>query len=461
MAFPMKAGLVTMPARPPANGKRAGAVPVRALHVSETRTWLQAVATGMPPKLTKYRGVRYMPGQRFPIDPLDVPDLEAAGLIQILEDLPTPEWWKAEGRVLQCEPGEGSVFATAASSGSLRICQGAGYDPGNAAYRFHSALNEHTKHASAFVRYLTRNNNPFHCPTQYDAVKEAGMVRALLLDADVVHCHVDWILPRNAGLGTKPKAGQLLIRHYHGTQFDIHGRQMPDHSQVVRINAEADDAVGATLVGARLTLCALRPERMSWLPITVPAARYAAMAADLPSRRWPRRPFRISHSPTKSIIKGTRELTQVVKRLKAKGLPIELVMITGKWHQHALALKATCDACYDADKLGIQGSGLEAAAMGQPVIAGDAAVAELYRKEFGEVPYTYAPTWQRLEETLARLVMDQEFYEAERRRVHQYVVTTHDYPAVAARYEQILSKALGRTDVLTNPPPRKAKRGAA
>jgi len=414
------------------------------------------MATQNYPALTKYRGVLYMPGQRFPMDPLDVPAMAAEGLVQVLEDLPTPDWWGAPGRVLQCEPGEGKVYATAPSAGALKIVQGTGYDPGNAAYRFHSALNEHTKHASAFVRYITRNNNPFHCPTQYDATQDQAMARALILDADVVHCHVDWILAHNVGLSPRAKRGQLVIRHYHGTQFDPQGKLMPVSQQVPIVNAVADDAIGATLVGARLTLCALRPGRIQWLPITVPVARYQSLV--IPGEKpWPRRPFRIAHSPTKSIIKGTRELTQVVKRLQKRGLAVELVMIERKWHQHALSLKATCDACYDADKLGIQGSGLEAAAMGQAVLAGDSSVADLYRAEIGHVPYTFTPTWQSLESTLERMVTDQAFYAAEAARVNRYVVEYHDYPAVAKRYEQIMATALGRDDVLTLPSKRRSR----
>ena len=76
-------------------------------------------------------------------------------------------------------------------------------------------------------------------------------------------------------------------------------------------------------------------------------------------------------------------------------------------------------------------------------------VAALYRAEIGTVPYTFAATWQELEAALERLLSDAAYYHAERARVTRYVEEYHDYPAVARRYEEIISRALGRSDVLT------------
>lgn len=388
----------------------------------------------------RYDGMVYMPGQR-----LSVPAREARGMVrkhqaQVIADLPAVSWWDAPGRLLQCESGNAVPFATT-DTGALRIAQGTGYDPGNAAYRFHTALNEHTPHASAFVRFINRHNNPFACPTQYDATRDPATARALLLSADVVHCHINQTLTQNLGLPRRPRAGQVIVRHYHGTQFNGQGEQRPDDDQMPRLCATTDDLDGYVLVGARLTLCALRPGRIHWLPITVPVARYAAMAATRPPREG--RPFRIAHSPTRSAIKGTQAFKDACKRLNKRGIAVEPVLIEKKTHAQALALKATADACFDAFALGIQGSGLEAAAMGQPVIAGDATVADLYRAEMGAVPYTFADA-ATLEATIERLATDAAYYDAEATRVGAYVRAVHDYPAVSARYGAILADAGAR-----------------
>jgi hypothetical protein len=388
----------------------------------------------------RYDGMVYQPGQRLSVPAKDARTLTRKKQAQVIADLPAVEFFDAPGRILQCEPGDATPFASS-DTGGLRIVQGTGYDPGNAAYRFHTAVNETTPHASAFVRFLNRHNNPFGCPWQYDATRDPATARALLLAADVVHCHIDQRLTQNVGLPRRPRAGQVVVRHYHGTQFDANGVQLPDDMQHPIRCAVGDDIDGYVLVGARLTLCALRPGRIHWLPITVPVDRYAAMAAGRPPREG--RPFRIAHSPTRSLLKGTDVFKRACRNLRKRGLRVEPVMIERASHADALALKATCDATFDAFALGIQGSGLEAAAMGQPVIAGDAAVADLYRDALGEVPYTFSDAGT-LEATIERMATDGEFYAAEAARVGQYVRAVHDYPAVAARYTALLADAGAR-----------------
>lgn len=386
-----------------------------------------------------YDGIVYQPGQRVAVRTADVPALERAGQIQVLAHLPPVQWWDAPGRILQAEPGRAKVFSPAPVPGALRIVQGTAYDPGNAAYRFHTAVNEYSPHASAFVRYLNGRNNPYGCPTQYDAT-DLSLVRALCLDADVVHCHINTILTQNAGLPRRPRPGQVIVKHYHGTQFDAAGQPLPDDDQQPIVQALQDDVDGYVLVGARLQVCALRPGRIQWLPITVPVDRYAAMAA---RRRlpWDGRRLRIAHSPTVSAIKGTGIFLEVCQQLQRGGLPIEPVLIERQTHARALALRATCDVTFDAFALGIQGSGLEGAAMGHPVLAGDPGVAALYREELGAVPYTYVNDAGALRTAIERLATDPAYFSQEAARVGTYCRTVHDYPAVAARYDLLLRAA--------------------
>jgi hypothetical protein len=388
----------------------------------------------------RYDGMVFQPGQHAHVERKDARALARKGQIQIIEDLPAVDWYGAPGRILLREPGHAVPFATTPSDGSLRIVQGTAYDAGNACYRFHTSVNEYLPHTSAFVRYITRNNNPFDCPTQYNGTKDPATVRALLLSADVVHCHIDPRLTRQVGMPRRPRKGQVIIRHYHGTQFNGQGVQEADADQVPMLSATSDDIDGFVLVGARLTLCALRPGRIQWLPITVPVDRYAAMVMP----RVPGGPFRIAHSPTWSAIKGTKEFLRACARLNKRGVAVEPVLIKRLSHANALALKATADACFDSFALGIQGSGLEAAAMGQPVIAGDAKVADLYREHVGHVPYTFAGDEAQLEAAIERLALDHAFRAAEAERVNQYVRAYHDYPVVARRYADILAAAGAR-----------------
>jgi hypothetical protein len=362
----------------------------------------------------------------------------------------TWDWWGAPGRILAAEPCEAHTHSDAPSEGAIRIVQGCAYDPGNAAYRFHTSINETTKHASAFVRF--GHTNPFCDLRQIDGDTRMQDARAAVYHADVIHSHADYWLQKKTtpALRWKARPEQLLIRHYHGTRW-----QHPQDKQWPVLNMIEDDIAGAVLVGARLTLCAVRPGRMSWLPIAVPVKRYRAM---VPKERRPG-PFRIAHSPTVAKYKGTAELIAAVETLRGKGLKIDLVMIEKQQHGKALAMKADADLTFDSFWLGIQGSGLEAGAMGQMVVAGDESVRDLYAaSEVGGCPYTFANDKAQLADVLERAITDKMWYASETTRVARYVTKYHDYAAVAKRYEGIIAKATGWQNVET----KKARtRGAA
>lgn len=409
---------------------------------------VEAIATGLLEvdewggvvnRLTQFDGAVMFPGQRLQVredDPRTV-ELVRDDRLTIVDRLPTPQWWEAVGRILMTEEGHATVRATAPQDGALRIVQGTGFDPGAAAFRLHTAFNETSPHCSAFVRQVNDRNNPYACPTQYELQRDINIVRALLLDADVIHCHVDALLTRNVGFPARPRNGQVIIRHYHGTQFDADNLPVPDEQQAPRQNAKQDDLDGYLLIGARLQLCALRPGRIHWLPIPIPCTRYAAMSNGSVRGSV----FRIAHSPTRRRLKGTDVFLAVVQRLQARDVPVEAVLIENVTHREALRIRATTDATFDSFTLGLQGSGLEAAAMGQPAIAGDAHVRDLYQEQIGYCPYTFAPDEAALEKQIERLIMDRPFYEAEARKIGDYCRRHHDYAAVAARYDAILREA--------------------
>lgn len=420
---------------------------------------IEVVACAKPTSTNVMIGkTRYEAGQTLRLGGEQLLAFLAEGRVWIPNDL---DVFGAPGRILMAEPGTAAPLAHAAVPGSLRIVQGCAYDPGNAVYRYHTAVNEHTKHGSTFVKF--GGSNPFQCPTQIDGAANLEDARAAIWHADVVHHHVDYYLT-GAGFGPKPRSEQLVVRHYHGS--------LPPKAGTIQhclqlANRRKDDALGAVLLGARLTLCALRPDRMQWLPIPVPVLRYRAL---VPATRTPG-PFRIAHSPTKvsqtggtrpqdGEYKGTRVFLDVCDRLTKRGVAVEPVLIgmkrqrgklepARKSHAEALAIKARCDAVFDSFWLGPQGSGLEGGAMGLPCIAGDPDVADLYRDAIGYVPYTFANDAAQLEQAIERLVLDVPYRTDQATRFGLYVEDYHDYRQVAKRYESILVKALGREDVRT------------
>lgn len=388
----------------------------------------------------------YLPGQVFYLENERVAAAVAGGFVSVVEDAPA-DFWAPEGRILGAEDVAGVMpRALGPSEGALTILAGVGYDPGNAAFRLHTAVNEHTKHAMMFARW--RDTNP-HCSLrQKDGERDVGELRDALDKADVLHCHVGLILINNLGL--IPRAEQCIIRHYHGSK--------PGGTH---IDADFDRCRDLKLLGARLSLVAEAESlglAMDWSPIPVPVARYRALRdtarriagwVPLEGRATDERPLRVAHSPTEMAIKGTDALRKAVRALELAGVPIELDLIHGVSFAESLRRRALCDVTFDSFWLGIQGSGLEGGAMEMPVVAGDQSVANLYEQKLGFVPYTFADDQLSLTSVLERMAMEPAFRENEAYNTAQYVARVHDYAAVAARYEVSLSKWLKRDDLLT------------
>ncbi|MES2524044.1 MAG: glycosyltransferase [Gemmatimonadota bacterium] len=387
-----------------------------------------------------------LPGQQFYMDASRVEANVANGLVHV-PHATRLDWWNAAGRILAAEPADDvHPLATEPTEGALKIVAGVGYDPGAAAFRLHTAINETTKHTSAFVRY--GHSNP-HCDLrQYDSVVDGAIIRDAVLEADVIHCHVATWLINNTGL--RPRPEQLLIKHYHGSaQHGSHLEPMLDR------------AMGVTVLGARLSLVAEAKTEgldMHWSPIPVPVQRYRALRdavrqeagwTPLEGAATTARPLRIAHSPTNEMIKGSSVLRDVVHQLQKQGVPVEVEWIRGVSLEESLRRKALCDVAFDSFWLGIQGSGLEAGAMELPVIAGDSDVRGLYNELLDYCPYTFANDAAELSEAIEAFAMDAGVRAFSSQKVARYVEQYHDYAAVADRYERTLAKVLGRDDVLT------------
>lgn len=362
-------------------------------------------------------------GERFDIPADRVGPLEAAGLVMSAafeRDL----WADSPGRVLQPQgiPAPTPAVADVAAWRVLQLC---GYDPGSAAYRYHSAFNTSPAIASLFARW--GDANPHSSYRQFDGDTHRAELDAAWLTAQVVHCHVDY-RPMEHWMQRWPEPYHLVVRHYHGSVHPSAPRHLVEH--------EVDDRWRAVQLGARLYHKRFSAA-MQWLPIPMPVDAYAALAK-VPKGG----PLRVAHSPTVRAIKGSDVLEQVIRDLQAAGRKIEYVPIENMAHGDALKLKATCHVTFDSFWLGIQGSGLEAASMGQMVIAGDDGARQDYLGyEVGYCPYTFAGDRDELYAVLDRACTDPEYRTAEAARVGAYTREFHDYPAVAARYVRIISRA--------------------
>jgi len=347
-------------------------------------------------------------------------------------------WWTRPGRVILGEDlgadddVDADVWTGERTPGALTIAQTCAYDPGSAAYRFHSAINHTTPHASALFR--GGNQNPYTNYRQLDMGKSRSVLAVAIGTADVVHCHVDtWALSYTM---VRWK-GQLVV-NYHGSVHPSDAATGGPQSRLV--DQRRDDRLEAIQIGARLDHSEYGD--LAWVPMTQPVRRLAALRAMYAphGRGGYSRPFRIAHSPTYRSIKGTDVFLEACDRLTSKGLKVQAVLIEGHKHPQALAWKATCDACFDSFWLGLQGSGLEAGAMGMPVIAGDARTKRLHEAHIGYCPYLFADDAAQLEEAIAALIEAPLVYEQAAEKMRRYVWHWHSYERVSAMYLNVLAE---------------------
>lgn len=309
---------------------------------------------------------------------------------------------------------------------SLRILQLGLYDAGLASSRLHTAINRTTPHASLWFK---EQAGPFGVAGQYSATADGHILRRAAVEADVVHFHLS---PMK--LAAKTTANQKVVIHHHGSML----RHDP-----AKLAKEAK-ARGALVLLSNLELLTYQPDGR-YLPNPVPVNRYRRLRQVVGGADWDGAgPFRIAHSPSKPHRKGTEDLDLAVARLNARNrgvFHVELVTTVGVPHGEALRLKASCHACFDSFWLGMQCSGLEAAAMGLPVVAGDKTVADRMVERYGYVPYTFANSADELEAVLEKLVTDSSWRRAEAIRVARHVATYHDDAAVALAYLDLLDEA--------------------
>jgi len=321
---------------------------------------------------------------------------------------------------------------------SLQIAMITYRDDGLAPSRLHSAINRSTPHASLFFK---RRPGPFGVPDGFLSQQNNARQAQAMMSADVLHFHGVMSQARGSRVSTP------AVFHHHGTMY------RENHDEYNRAAKQRN----ALILLSNLELYSWTDGMKAYfLPNVMPVGRYRKLRAQHLNLWTGDKPFRIAHSPSKPERKGTNEFLAACARLSSRGIPIQPVLLHDLSHQEVLLQKATCHAAFDSFWLGMQCSGLEAAAMGMPVIAGDETVRERYVEEFGACPYTFAGNGEELEHQIERMVCDTAFRIIETERVVSYVTAFHDESAVALRYLDLLDVAfgwrtskIGRNHVLT------------
>ena len=305
----------------------------------------------------------------------------------------------------------------------LHVLQLGPFDPGAVIFRLHTAINTTTACSSVMATDAIApgsGEETMQVPRQFNAIEDADTVRRLGEDTDVVHYHVtrfgEYLVNRRV-----PR-----VMHHHGTVY----RTSPEVW-----NERDRDAVLRLVSNLELLRYG---DDLHYLPNPVPVREYAKLGRP----RWEPGILRVAHSPTKRHNKGTEAFLDAIDRCREMGVKVVPHLIERASIEASLLVKSRCHAVFDSFWLGMQCSGLEGAAIGVPVIAGDEYVRDQHHAEYGYCPYTYADSADELVDQLCNLATNEEYYRAEAERVHDHVATYHDPAYVAARYLDLLDTKL-------------------
>lgn len=152
------------------------------------------------------------------------------------------------------------------------------------------------------------------------------------------------------------------------------------------------------------------------------------------------RPVRILHAPSKTSVKGSDRIRQMIEALRAEGLDIDFVLIHGLPNAAVIAELRRCDFVIDQcfSDVPVAGFACEAAAFGKPAVVGGYAAAELGR--FG--PYPGLPTAlyvhpDAMQDLVRRLVLDAPLRRQLGEQARALVLQHWSAAAVAQRYLQV------------------------
>lgn len=139
--------------------------------------------------------------------------------------------------------------------------------------------------------------------------------------------------------------------------------------KVSRLERQAD-----LCVNARATAHFHRKPFVDWFALGIP--RRASPGAAAPAVP-PRAMLRLLHCPSHPVLKGTARIGEAVARLRARGLPLELVTIDGRPHAEVLEALRTCDLALDQyySDTPMAAFATEAASLGCAVLVGGYAAA--------------------------------------------------------------------------------------
>jgi glycosyltransferase involved in cell wall biosynthesis len=208
-------------------------------------------------------------------------------------------------------------------------------------------------------------------------IKLTNFVRCLF-KYDIFHFHfARSLLPRNLDLPILKLFGKKIVMQYWGSdirQLDIAKKYKYHYAREMEIDPKKEERkrrkikwinkfADITIVGDY--------ELLEYSPNSVIVER----AFDVSKINFKKDNFdkdkklKIVHSPTNTLIKGTKYITDAVERLKREGYDFEFVSVENKPHDKALKIYEDADIVIDQLLIGFYGVfAIECMAIGKPVL---------------------------------------------------------------------------------------------
>jgi len=265
-------------------------------------------------------------------------------------------------------------------------------------------------------------------PPGAEVVTDAD-VRKLALEADVIH------LNNSERAYVRFQMRKPALLHHHGTLFRGNPQRMLDIAKQFRM-------VQAV---STIDLMKAAPDVLHWLPSAYDVDELLRYGQD--HARKPDGMVRIVQAPTQRTKdhdgKATGPLMQAVKELQDEGLPVELVLVENQtWHK-CLSEKSKADIVFDQLAYGYGCNGIEAWALGKPVIAGaDPETLRLMDKQWNRKRPFLTATEKTLKTVLRKMVKSADMRAEWSERGLAHVRKYHDEKPALAKLAELYTLAI-------------------
>ena len=249
----------------------------------------------------------------------------------------------------------------------------------------------------------------------------AAIERHDLLSFDIYHLESGVEFFRDARIAKKLKAmGKRIVCYYLGTDLRDRG-VIPEVDRLSDLN-----------ITTEFDHLKLRPGlRFSFLPFEVETFQ---------PRREENQRLRICHAPRNRLFKGTTRIIEVVREMERKHR-VELVLIEGRPHSEALAIKQTCDIAIDQiGDIGGTGYGvnsLETLSMGIPTLTSFTPEYEAFLPDHPFIVVNSESLPARLEQVILDRDLRQRKGQEGRRFVEQYHSAEKVVKSIYAIYREL------------------------